>query len=305
MLRKKIINTLQISGGGIRGIAYIGVFKKLEEIQKKRRKAECSENFNESTSDIPLIDIKTINAVSVGCLFSLIYILGYSYFEIKQNIVYKKFETLKNVSFMNFLSKYGIDSGNNLMKWLEDLMELKNVDKNITLKDFYELNKIDFQIMATNLNKYSSTKFNYSCTPEVKVIDAIRMSISIPFMFTANKYKNDIHVDGGLIDNFPIKLFSNDLETVLGLKLVSNGEMSSHVVDEKIDNIESYIYHVLSCYVVQKEKLTTMSEIYKQHTIYIHTENITHTVNFSLTINEKKKLIDIGYKAATKYFNMS
>lgn len=300
---KKIINTLQISGGGIRGIAYIGVFKKLEEIQKMRRLAELNENHEASKCTIPLIDIKTINAVSVGCLFSLIYILGYSYFEIKQIIVHKKFETLKNVSFMNFLSKYGIDSGNNLMKWLEDLMELKKVDKNITLKDFYALNNIDFQIMATNLNKYTSTKFNYICTPNVKVIDAIRMSISIPFMFTTNKYNGDIHVDGGLIDNFPIKYFENDLENVLGLKLVSHGEMASHVVNERIENIESYIYHVLTCYVVQKEKSTTMSELYKNHTIYIHTENITHTVNFSLTSNEKKKLIEIGYKAATNFFD--
>jgi NTE family protein len=283
----KTINTLVLSGGGIRCISYIGIFKKLDEFK-------VSEDVS--------IDIKTICAVSAGTLFSLLYILGYTSTEMRDEILNLKLQNMKDIKFINFISKYGLDSGVNLIMALEGLIIKKGFDKKITFLELYNKSGIDFQVMATNLNKYCFTKFNYVNTPDTIVTDAIRMSISIPIVFTVNKYNNDIHVDGGLIDNFPIKLFDKSLESVLGIKLVSHGELSSHIVNEKIDDIESFIYHTLSCYMVQKEKHTTMTEKYQDHTIFIHTENITQTVNFSLSIGDKKRLIDIGYKAADNYF---
>jgi NTE family protein len=297
---KKVINTLIISGGGSRGVAYIGLFKKFEEIVKQRNILTEEEK---KTTQLPLIDIKTVCAVSVGTIFSLIYLLGFTYAEMKEEILLKDLSKLKDIRFTNFLTGYGLDSGNLIINWIESLMMKKNIDKDITLLDLNKLNNIDFQIMATNLNKYCFTKFNYINTPELKVTDAIRMSMGIPFIYTYKNYKEHIHLDGGLISNFPIYLFEDQLDTTLGFKLINNGELEEHVVDYKIDDIENFIYHVLSCYIIQKEKRTTQAEQYKPHVIFIHTENITQTVNFSLSINDKKKLIKLGYDTASKYFD--
>lgn len=299
------INKLAFSGGAIKGVAYIGVFKKIEELIHERKVEEAKPDFDATTCNIPVFNIKTICAVSVGSIFSLIYLLNYSYVEMLEEVLNKKFEQLKEVRIMNFVSKYGLDSGNNLINWVKEMMKRKGVDPEITLKDFYNLNGIDFQIMATNLNKYCYKKFNYSDTPEVKVVDAIRMSISIPFLFTINEYDGDVHVDGGLIDSYPIQVFNGDLDNFLGFKLINHGEMDTHDVDEPINDIESYIYHVLSCYMVQKEKRVTTSQDYKNCTVYIHTEDITQSVNFALTSLEKTRLIDIGYKSLTDFLKMS
>jgi predicted acylesterase/phospholipase RssA len=156
--------------------------------------------------------------------------------------------------------------------------------------------------MATNLNKYCYKKFNYIDTPDVKVLDAIRMSISIPFVFTSNSFEGDLHVDGGLIDNYPSGLFKDNLDNVLGFKLVNHGELESHLIDHSIDDIESFIYHTLTCYVVQKEKHTSRTEEFKNCTVYIDTENITQTINFGLTPQEKHKLIEIGYRVTNDFF---
>jgi NTE family protein len=220
-----------------------------------------------------------------------------------EEVLHKKFDQLKDIRIMNFVSKYGLDSGVNLISWIQSLMIKKSVNPSITLKEFYDLNGVDFQIMATNLNKYCYKKFNYLETPDVKVLDAVRMSISVPFLFTINEFEGDIHVDGGLIDNYPIKVFEDDLTHFLGFKLINHGEMDSHDVDERIDDIESYIYHILSCYMVQKEKHTTRTEEFRNCTVYIHTEDITQSVNFSLTAAEKNKLIEIGYKSINNFFN--
>jgi NTE family protein len=298
------INKLAFSGGAIKGIAYIGVFKKIEEMIYERCLVETKADFDASKCDIPIFNIKKICAVSVGSIFSLIYLLKYTYTEMLEEVLNKKFDQLKDIRIMNFVSKYGLDSGVNLISWIQSLMIKKGVNPSITLKDFYDSNGVDFQIMATNLNKYCYKKFNYLETPDIKVIDAIRMSISVPFLFTINEFEGDIHVDGGLIDNYPIKVFEGDLKNFLGFKLINHGEMDNHDVDERIDDIESYIYNILSCYMVQKEKHTTRSEEFKNCTVYIHTEDITQSVNFSLTVSEKHKLIEIGYKSISNFFKV-
>lgn len=299
------INKLAFSGGAIKGVAYVGVFKKIEELIHERNIEEATPGFDPDKCKIPLFNIKTICSVSVGSIFSLIFLLKYSYVEMLEEVLNKKFEQLKDIRIMNFVSKYGLDNGNNLINWLKELMKRKNIDPNINFKDLYELTDVDFQVMATNLNKYCYKRFNYTDTPDVKVLDAIRMSISVPFLFTINEYDGDIHVDGGLIDNYPIRMFNGDLQNFLGFKLINHGEMDTHEVDERIDDIESFIYHILSCYMVQKEKHTTSYEEYKNCTVYIHTEDITQSVNFSLTPVEKTRLIDIGYKSVNDFLNRS
>jgi NTE family protein len=295
------INKLAFSGGAIKGIAYIGVFKKIEELIYKRHIEELKSDFNKDNCKIPLFNIKAICAVSVGSIFSLIYLLKFTYVEMLEEVLTKKFDQLKDIRIMNFVSKYGLDSGINLISWMQSLMIKKGINPSITFKDFYDINGVDFQVMATNLNKYCYKKFNYLETPDMKVLDAIRMSISVPFLFTINKFEGDIHVDGGLIDNYPISVYNGDLSNFLGFKLINHGEMDSHDVDERIDDIESFIYHILSCYMVQKEKHTTRTEEFKNCTVYIHTEDITQSVNFALTVDEKNKLIDIGYKSISKF----
>jgi hypothetical protein len=46
-----------------------------------------------------------------------------------------------------------------------------------------------------------------------------------------------------------------------------------------------------------------MAEVYKKHTIYIDIKNITSSMNLGLSTVDKKRLIDIGYKAADTYFD--
>lgn len=299
----KEYNILICSGGAMKGCAYVGIFKKIEELINERNSVENQPDFDELNCKIPKINIKTVCAVSVGTIFSLIYLIGFSYVEMLEEILKKNFEQLKNIKIMNFPTKFGLDSGESFINWLKELMKRKNFDPDISLKHFYENTHIDFQIMATNLNKYKYTKFNHINTPDLKVLDAIRMSISVPFVFTANTYENDLYVDGGIISNYPIDLFKDNLDNVLGFKLVNHGELESHVVDNNIDNIDSYIYHVLSCYVLQKEKYTSRTKAFQNCTVYIHTENITNTINFGLTVQEKHKLIEIGYRVTDEFFN--
>lgn len=295
------INKLVFSGGGVKGLVYIGVLKKIEELINERNKEELNVNFDENKCKIPKFNIRTICGVSVGSMFALVYLLKYSYIEMLKEMLTKNFKKLKNIKVLNFVNTYGLDSGDGIITWLESLMIKKGINPGITFDEFYKINNVDFQIMATNLNKYCYKKFNYKESPDLKVLDAIRMSISVPFIFSAVNYENEIYVDGGLIDNYPIKEF-DDLDNLLGFKIVNYGEMNHHIINRNINDLESYILNIFNCYVVQKEKSTIKDE-YKRCTVYINVENI-FAMNIDITVEEKYKLIEIGYNSMDEFFRV-
>jgi len=157
------------------------------------------------------------------------------------------------------------------------------------------------QILASNVNKYKLGIFDYENTPKLKVLKAIRMSISVPFLFTAEKYKGDIYVDGGLVVNHPMYLYKDDLSTVLGCKLVTMKEVVTDQ-DIKIENFTDYMSNVLQFYMLEKEKRSSRLDKYISHTICIDAYKITNFVNYNLTLEEKKLLIQSGYDSTKAFF---
>jgi len=213
----------------------------------------------------------------------------------------KNFDQLRDIKYTNFFTYYGIDSGKNITSWLETFIIKKGHVQNISFKELYDKKNIHFKILATNLHKYKYTIFDYINTPDLSIIKAIRYSTSIPFYFHIERYLDEIHVDGAVIDNYPIKLYHNNLKNLLGIKTINYGELPHHVVDYKINSLDSFIYNIIYCFIIQKEKNTSNHEEYKKHTIYIYT-NEKKAINFNLTNDEKNQMIDIGYIACDEHF---
>jgi len=281
----RTIEILCLSGGGARTVSYVGVFKKLEELKESKK-------IN--------IDIKEISGVSAGSIFGLGYIIGLSADDFKSELLLKDFDSLRDFRYSKMFSSYGFETGKNMISWIESILEKKDYKKDITFKELHDKTNIKFNVLATNLNKCNSTIFNHINTPDVKVSKAIRLSISIPFYFCVERYNNDLHIDGAVIDNYPIKLYKDDLSKVLGIKIVNHGEYPYHTIDKTINSFDSYIYNVIYCFVINKEKETTINECYKPYTVYLQINN--KRSNFMLTNDEKEEFINIGYTYCEKYF---
>lgn len=68
----------------------------------------------------------------------------------------------------------------------------------------------EITLIGADLSTGYSKVFNAALTPNVKVADAARISMSIPLFFAAIKGINGddhIYVDGGLLDNYAVKVF--------------------------------------------------------------------------------------------------
>jgi NTE family protein len=281
---KKRIDTLLFSGGGMKGIAYIGVVKYFEELLR---------------SDKVIFDIKELCGVSIGSLFGLLYTIGYTYDELYKEVIDVDFLNLQKFKISNFISKYGLDNGNKIIDWLTELLVKKGFSKDTTMRELWIKTRINFRVVAADINTYSMVIFDYVNTPNLKVLKAIRMSTCIPLVFSSQYYNNTYYVDGSIINNYPIEIYENNLSTTLGCKLLSKREMCK---DNLIDSFDSYLLNIINCFLINKEKQASSFDKYTEHTIGINAYQITNALNFNLSKSDVQSLIDMGYNSCSSYF---
>lgn len=289
------IETLALSGGGAKGLSYCGVCRFLEELQV--------------SGDI-IVDIKEIVGVSVGSFFGLLYLLGYKYIELRNEILKKKFREFKDTKVSNFLKDFGLDTGNHLVSWAESFLQKKGHQGNITFRELYSLYPIHYKVITTNLSTHKAHVFDYINTPDAIVLDAIRLSISIPFIFTMKKYKGDVHVDGALTVNYPIEFVTN-IDTALGFyfdtkRVICNPSDKVGEHKEKEVTLNNYIESVFKCVILSIDRHRI--EHYRDKTVFITFEemdaNINLTMNFNLTKKQKMDIINCGYSSIARFFSV-
>ena len=189
------IDTLIISGGGMRSVAVIGSLQYLEE------------------KGI-LKNIKKYAGSSAGAMICTLLVMNYSANEIEQTVFSQGSNIVKQSYFrvvFNILKSYGIYSAEKMYNYLGSLIEAKGFSKYITFKELYDKTGKILTITGTSLSEQDTFYFNYYTQPTMKVIDALRISISIPIYFTSVEYtfNSKIHtmVDGGLLENFPLHYY--------------------------------------------------------------------------------------------------
>jgi len=204
------LRNLVFEGAGIRGIAYSGAIKELDQ-----------KNI--------LKDIQRVGGTSSGAITALFLSLGYSANEIASIVnstPYKKFNDGRFFfigGIHRFRNYFGWYRGQEFEKWLSKLIEAKTGDPNITFGELKQKGFKDLYVTGTCLNKQSLVIFSFETYPGMKVKDAIRVSMSIPLYFEAvfidntgnivhhpkNKTGLNIMVDGGFTANFPIRIFDS------------------------------------------------------------------------------------------------
>ncbi len=271
-----MIDTLIFSGGGVAGISFIGTLSAIEN------------NYD-------LKNIKTIIGSSSGSVIGLMISLGYTSRQLTELILNIDLSTLINISddFCNdFLNNFGMDHGEKLLNLLIIFLKNKYHKKDITFKELYEHYNIELVITGTCINKHRVDYFNYHDNPDMSVLKAVRISISIPFYFTSPKIDDNIYADGGIIDNYPIGYKYLRKDNFLGFNLYSK-----IYEKETILNVQDYIHSIITCI----RKKTSTINIYNSQTIEIDYD--VNLMDFTIGNEIKQKLITNGYNKTLDYFN--
>jgi len=111
-------------------------------------------------------------------------------------------------------------------EWMAGILKGKDFKPDVTLKDFHaKINKARPQqltLVAADITSQEVLLLNDRTTPDLPVLEAVRMSMGIPFVWKEmvwkdswGKYRSlDINdhqiVDGGLLSNFPMRYYLDD-----------------------------------------------------------------------------------------------
>ena len=271
-----MIKNLVFSGGGLKGYAFIGVIKALYE-------THIIENITKFVG------------TSIGSIAAYFSIIGITHNEINDFIIDFDFNSIKNINIDNLNSEYGLIDGTLLIKYINDFTKkYKNID-NLTFEELYKKTNKELIITGTCLTTKKVEYFNYNTTPNMLVLDAIRISISYPFLFTAIKRNNKIYIDGGILDNTPLSILKNENpNTVLGIKISNDTKENNG-----INNIEEFAINMINCLTVEIETLK-INKSRQNNLLIIDIENINLFSN-NFSIEDKKKLFKIGYEKTINY----
>jgi len=212
LLAQPPYKNLVMEGGGIRGFAYIGAFEILDSLGI-------------------LDNIERVGGSSVGAIQAMLLATGYTTEEMKiiaTHIPLKQF----NDGFLpgglhRVKTKIGFFKGAAVARWIDTLIKNKTGNADITFGQMHELRAVkhykDLYITGTDLTYQCLRIFSYETYPDMKVKDAVRISMSVPLYFQPVYIddkgticqRNDagnIHVmcDGGLLCNYPVQLFDSE-----------------------------------------------------------------------------------------------
>lgn len=226
-----------------------------------------------------LSDLKEISGSSAGALCSFAYLLGMSDTRKLVTECINQDLSKLGINIKNFIKHYGFVSEDVSRNYIGDFC-FKFLGKNdITFKELYEKTKIKLHVSAFSLDKYQVEYFSVDIAPNMSVVDAVSMSLSVPFIFAP--YKN--HLDGGISEDIPYGPFiDKDINDVF----VINSHNNERIKEAK--TLYSYILNFLEIYRSIRHKCPIA---YQGVCIPID----VNIFNFKLTNETRCKLYTQGY----------
>lgn len=288
-----MFENLVLEGGGVKGLAYCGALKKLSEVGI-------------------LQNIKRFAGASAGAITAFVLALGYN-FESKPTIE----EVIRGIDFKQLMddswfpvknaysviTHYGACNGTVVTTLLEKLVADKVGNKKYTFQQLWNDKQIELVVIGCNITRMREEHFSYKDTPNMPIVDAIRISMSIPIVFKPVVMNDDYYVDGGLVNNYPLYVFG-DTPNTLGLKLLSAEEKPTNNIYEGRQKVDNVIKFVVACIttisVATEQAMIHAGTDYWKRTISINTNDISAT-DFDLSDESKEHLVAEGYSAADRF----
>ena len=179
------------------------------------------------------------------------------------------------------------------MAFVCDKIMQKGFDPRMTFSELYTNTKKRLVVTGTNADEMYVEYFCYVNRPDMRVIDAVRISISIPWRFTSPLMEGCRWIDGGTMDNFPlwksIELLPDDQSQCIGINLKGS-------TCKKSSNLLMFSHNVVKCCLGERPTAPLHPQ---SHVIDIKVDFVELT-DFNIRNVMKKRLFDHGYNIASQ-----
>lgn len=278
--KDNIKDILVLSGGGTKMPIHIGVLLALEKLDMLRY-------------------IKTISGTSAGAIIGMLYSIGYSPSQIRTLFFKIELNSLKSHDQCNILFDFGLDGGSNFNTINTKFLELKGFNKNLTFIDHYKKTGIELIMNGSCLNDKKCYYFSKDTYPNMKIIEALRITSALPGAFTPYKFEGKYFSDGGCTENYPIRKFRDCRNRIIGIYLF--GEYNEN---DSIDNFEDFL---LTTFNTMWRGLDVNSVYgYEDCTLVIKSGKIATTFTdnkYNMDKKEVCRLCDLGYSSVMNKYS--
>ena len=269
--------TCLFGGGAIRGLAYAGAIRAMEELG---------------------IEYDIVGGSSVGSIIASLIAIGYKSYEIENFFMKVNFDLFKDIHF-GIGKPFALSKGEIFTDWLNELLKNKLEDCSNQRITFNDIQK-DLVILTTDLKHFSSQIFSKKSTPDFEVAGAIRISSSMPGLMAPFKYNDCELVDGDLQKASPMWKLSEEFNSsesrILEYRL--EGDYNK---DEK--NPISFINTIYSCITdVATDFVTEMFGANDRYDCVKLNTGDVFFADFNLDRESRRKIINLGYEQTMDYF---
>lgn len=211
------IETLVVSGGGMKGMASLGAVVALKKTGALRH-------------------VTTVVGTSAGALVAAALVTDRASPRIIQELAASAYKP--DIDLSRLLASFGIDSGAHLDRWIAALL-----GGPVTFRDLHLRTGTKLVVCATNLTERKPEYFSVDTAPDMDVSLALRMSCSVPLYFSAVRHGGNLYVDGAVADNFPMHWATDHAraaDRVLGIAFRARASNPSA-------GLEDYVGALLEC----------------------------------------------------------
>lgn len=193
---------LALAGGGLQGIAHIGAIKALKELE---------------------IEVDFISGTSSGSIFAALYAMGFSIDEMTE-IAQEYYKNLSKISkralirasYTYIVNKQvllgGLNKGDKIEEFVKEISNRKGINNINEVKIPLALATVDTIsakecILMSKDYKLKSKEIDY--ITDIPISKAVRASMSFPGIFTTCDFGKYNFIDGGTVDNLPVKILKD------------------------------------------------------------------------------------------------
>ncbi len=273
---------LSIAGGGLKGVAHIGVIKALKELG---------------------IEIEAIAGTSSGSLIAALYASGFSEDEIADIFAnnYKSITTFEKMPIAKSIGKYiikkdfdmeGLSNGEKIENLVNNIVRQKGIIKlqetkipiAIATVDTISMKECIFLSQKYDLENTDKIDYIYD---DIEIGKAVRASMSFPGIFTTCNFGKYNFIDGGTKDNLPVQILKDiGIKNVVGVSFnLDNYEPTGKIFDVIIRAVDIFSLKDV-------EKARKVADV----SLVIETGDTS-----LLEITDMKAVIQSGYDEAMKH----
>lgn len=223
-----------------------------------------------------LAGVEEISGSSAGSILALFLAVGMSVDEILETALSVNINDYFKIKLSSFFTEFGFVDVQPIREKLVDICGSNPTFAELEMKIY---------ISAFCLNTSETVYFSRDTHPDMKVIDAVCMSMAVPLIFSCGKYMGNTYVDGGTKEEYPLTPFLDRKPHEITCMKISTTNLYQEDISTPKEFVETLVRSALSNRVRYDRPIEEID-------IRIGDINI---FDFTMSYEDKLRLYNIGF----------